>query len=114
MYWARKIKMLNAKQQYITNNPCLEMAEALAGDVFVGTSSPDVWSITCACCGGGGEHNWSPSGYNVDPDSGVYPCGICFAEGQFHINTEPSATKLDEERQRWFKEHYPTQTWLHN
>ena len=79
--------MTNPKQQHINNNPCLEIAEALAGDI----SSRDLsfgnieWSITCACCGGGGEHNWSPSGYNVDPDGGVYSCGICSAEGQFQI-----------------------------
>jgi hypothetical protein len=77
--------MLNPKQQYITDNPCLEMADALAGDVY-GTRLPDGvsrWFITCACCGGGGEHSWSPSGYDVDPDGGVYPCEICSGDGQF-------------------------------
>ena len=86
MYWARKIKMLNPKQQHIANNPCLEMAEALGGDI--GCQVPInkfqwQWSITCACCGGGGEHSWSPSGFDVDPDGGVYPCEICSGDGQF-------------------------------
>ena len=77
--------MLNAKQQYIANNPCLEIEGAVKGDI----SSQNLslgnieWTITCACCGGGGEHSWSPSGYNVDPDGGVYPCEICSGKGQF-------------------------------
>ena len=104
--------MTNPKQQHIADNPCLEMAEALGGDISLQENRD--WSITCACCGGGGEHDWSPSGYSVDPDGGVYSCDVCFTEGQFHIITDPSATKLDEERQRWFKEHYPTRTWLHD
>ena len=83
--------MLNPKQQHIADNPCLEIAEALGGDISLRDLSfgNREWSITCACCGGGGEHDWSPSGYSVDPDGGVYPCDVCSAEGQFHIVTEP-------------------------
>ena len=83
--------MLNPKQQYINNNPCLEIEGAVKGDISSQNLSfgNTEWTITCACCNGGGEHSWSPSGFDVDPDGGVYSCDVCSAKGQFHIVTEP-------------------------
>jgi len=43
------------------------------------------WALICQCCKGPGEHSWSPSGHNVDPDGGHYGCGSCAGAGEFRI-----------------------------
>jgi len=72
---------------------CFERLEnALIGPTGTMLDHPEIyedkkngWHITCQCCGGSGEHAWSPSGHLVDPNGGDYQCGPCKGVGQFEI-----------------------------
>ena len=68
---------------------CLGIEDALAGTALWNAleKTGEDWFVRCFCCEGSGEHSWSPSGYSVDPDGGVYACTSCYGMGQFYIET---------------------------
>jgi len=73
----------------VSASECLEAQNAIGA-----ISDPPIfycdkygWHLECLCCEAIGEHQWSPSGYGVDPDGGVFSCEPCDGKGLFKIET---------------------------
>ena len=76
----------NGIPEILPVNRCLRIEP---GSKELVTIIQDRWFIVCQCCGGSGEHVWSPlSDHRVHSDNGGhYGCEPCKGTGEFKVVT---------------------------